>query len=113
MSRRLRSKLFKHRLTLAGAAILLVGAVAGGVSGERTRRDLVNGFVRNTEQVAAAFDRTELDQLSATPADLTSPVYGAVKARLIRCRGAQPDLRMVRLLRVEAATRRVFLLADS
>ncbi|MFI5356733.1 MAG: ATP-binding protein [Opitutales bacterium] len=113
MPRRLRTKYFKYRLVLGGAAILLAGSIAGGLSGERTRRDLLDAFVRDAERAAAAFDRGELDRLTATPADLTSPVYAAVKARLSRCRAADPDVRSVGLLRYQAETRRVVFLAVS
>ena len=103
----------RHGQLLVWTLVALAGAAAGGRQAARTRSALVSAVLRDAVRDAAAFQTDEMKALTGTPADLASPVYLSLKARLAGLRQADPRVRSVCIFRFLPATGRTFLLADS
>ncbi len=86
---------------------LLGGQLAMVSENETIRADMI----RHAEQGAAIFSVEELSGLQGDRTDLKNPLYGEVKSRLSRYRGADPDVRLVTIFRANADE--VIILADS
>ena len=99
--------------TALGALIFLAGAAAGIWNYELARVDNLGGLMANAARCAVAFDAAELRQLAGTKADIGSPAYATVKARLRRLYAAYPELRYIYLFRFVPAAGQVVYLADS
>ena len=113
MASRHRARLYRYRLPLAGAVILVLGLLAGRWGWNQERDKAVAALLQRAESATAAFTSAETVQLSGTAADLDSPVYAAVKQRLQRIRLADPDVRFLYLFRFQPESGRVIFLADS
>jgi len=98
---------------LIWALIALAGGVAGWFGMVRERDRAVRGLLDETRRCALAFSVEEIRPLTGSSADLANPAYLTVKTRLSRLRQVDPEVRVIRLLRREAGSRRVILLADS
>lgn len=87
--------------------------VAGWWGGQRRQAAILSALQDEARHSAVAFSDEDLAGLSATPADLTTPAYRRVKARLLRLRHVIPGVRFVYLFRTTGEPGRVVFLADS
>ena len=107
---------FLHRRTFLGsitAIIFMVGIAAGFWRYFETRDAARESLLIKVRRSAAAFDGTELRQLSGSPTDIGTPPYQQVKTRLRRLRQVESTVREVAILRHDAAGGRFIYLADS
>jgi PAS domain S-box-containing protein len=98
---------------MAATAILRVGLMAGRWGRVQTERDLHGELMCAALRCAAAFDVGELRALTATSADLETPGYLQVKARLKRFRQVDALVRFAYIFRVTPTAGAVVFLADS
>ena len=70
-------------------------------------------LIAETAKCALAFDAEEVCMLTGTRADLQSPVYARIKARLMRLRATQPAARFLYILRCAPLSGHPVLLVDS
>ncbi len=103
----------KLKIVVALAAIFAVGVVVGALNYRTQRVHLSRDLVHEAELAAVAFEDAPLRTLTASRADLASPDYRAVKARLQRLKAADPGVRYVYLFREMPDPDRVVFLADS
>jgi len=92
-------RLTKLSNSLAAAAIVLGGLAAGAGGYRQTQDGMLERVALGAARSAVAFDRSDLAGLTATRADVASPVYAAVHARLQRLLEADPLVHSVCLIR--------------
>ena len=103
----------RHSKTTAlGVAIFVIGTIAGVINYRLHWLHASNDLMHEAAAAAAAFDASELRQLSASHADEGTPVYQGLKARLKKLHFADPNIRYIYIFRAEA-TKPVVFLADS
>lgn len=107
--------LFQRKPVLAavGAAILIAGAVVGAWRYAVERDDMLADLMIEARRCAVAFEPAELRSLAGTKADVGTPVYAAVKARLMRLREVEDAVHYVYLFRYLPAEKKVVYLGDS
>jgi PAS domain-containing protein len=103
----------RHAVSLVWVLIALAGAGMGWRQAGREQATLEEALRNGVASAAAAFQADEMNALTGTPADLASPVYLALKARLARLQQADPRVRSICIVRVVPGTGRAVLLADS
>jgi PAS domain S-box-containing protein len=99
-----------------GAVWLLIVAAAAGIGWWRAgqqRATMLQQWIDRAERCAVAFQTADVELLTATRADLSSPAYAAVKDRLRRLRAIGSGVRFVYLFRSTDTPGRVVFLADS
>ena len=94
-------------------AILCAGLLAGRWGYVQTHDELLNDLKLDAQRAAAAVGESDTAQLSGSDADLGSPAYIALKARLTRYRGADVRVRFVYVFRTLPDSKKVIFLADS
>ncbi|MBC7369615.1 MAG: response regulator [Undibacterium sp.] len=106
------SHLSKPRIIAAGFFLGLLGLAAGyrGYVNEGDR--ILAELTDDAKRCAAAFEPGELGALEGTKADVGTPVYDRVKARLRRLHDVNPAVRFVYIFRTRPAGKVIFL-ADS
>ena len=107
------ARIFRHRLLLMSCAILCAGLLAGRWGYAQTHDELLNDLKLDAQRAAAAVGESDTAQLSGSDADLGSPAYIALKARLTRYRGADVRVRFVYVFRTLPDSKKVIFLADS
>ncbi len=103
----------RSSLAFSAAVIFVAGSVAGYWRFRQTRVELLAELATNAERCTVAFDSAELNRLSGTRTDLNSPIYAAVKDRLMRLRAVEPSVRFVYIFRRLPDASTVSFLADS
>ena len=101
------------RLAFAWTLIAALAVGAGYFTASRHREQLLQRIVMDATRCAVAFHTDDVAQLTATRADLGTPAYTAVKARLMELRGIDPAVRFLYLFRSTAQPGDVIFLADS
>ena len=106
------SHLSKSRIIAAGFLIGVLGVAAGyrGYVDEGDR--ILAGLTDDAKRSAAAFEPGELGRLAGTRADVGTPAYEHVKARLRRLHDVNPAVRFVYIFRTRPQGKVIFL-ADS
>ncbi len=100
-------------LILTVAVIFLAGTGAGFWRYGRAREAMRSALIIKVRRSAAAFEASEMRQLSADPAGTNALVHAEVKARLLRLHDVEPGVRRVYIFRILPAAGQVQLLADS
>jgi PAS domain S-box-containing protein len=106
-------RLSKPIIAAVWAGIFGVGAVAGWMGYRNAREQLLDGLVDDTKRCAVVFEPGDLQRLTGTRADAATPVYAAVKRKLIALQAVNPQVRAVFVVRFVPETERVIYLADS
>lgn len=109
----MRSRLSQYRIPLLTGGIVLAGLFAGRWGYVQERSHLLASLVHDAERVVAIIDNEDVARLTGTEDDTQSPVYAAVKSRLMRYRATDKAIRFVYIFRVMPVTREVVFLADS
>ena len=107
---------FKSRSTthtIAGGLILGLGLAWGWLGGHGAQQALLAAHEALAARYASAFTPEEVRGLAGSPADLPTERYRAAKERLARLAAADPDVRLVFLLRRDRQTGKAVFLADS
>lgn len=94
-------------------AVAAVTAVAGWFGYGREEERMTASLLNNAALSAVAIEQTELARLTGTRADLGTPPYAAVKARLQKLSAVDPRVRFVYIFRAGPAPGTVIYLADS
>lgn len=92
---------------------MLAGLLAGRWGYVQERSRLLKALVHDAERVATILDKEDLEQLTAKPEDANTPVYAAMKARLMRYRRTDPAIRFVYIFRTLPEPGQVVFLVDS
>lgn len=103
----------KTPLVVTTTLIFISGVVAGIWRYHQTEQQVLASLVVDAQRCAIAFDRADLESLTGTAADRTSPAYQRAKDRLTRLARIEPEARIVELLRVSDDGRSLRLLVDS
>ena len=107
------ARLYKHQVLLVLLGVLLAGLAAGRWGYGVKRDEILTELKRSAELSAAAFEAGELQGLTGTPADETTPTYAAIKRRLMRFHLVDPRVRFAYIFREQPQAKRVIFLADS
>ena len=83
----------KLKIVAAWTGIALAGVAAGIWSYRGLEVRMLARLIDDAERSAVAFDAAELRNLSGTHADLTTPAYATVKARLRKLVAVDPSVR--------------------
>lgn len=107
----LKSRTTTH--TLAGGLILGLGLAWGWLGGHRAQQALLAAHEALAARYASAFTPEEVRRLAGSRADLGTEDYRSVKERLARLAAADPNVRLVFLLRGGGPAAPTQFLADS
>lgn len=93
--------------------IVLAGALTGWWSRDRLRDRRLGELEADARRCALAFQPAEVRSLAGERSDERTPVFAAVKQRLVDLRAVHPNVRFVSLFRYLPERGRVVYLADS
>ena len=108
-SRRLRKLKDRSLFTV----IIVAGFVAGYLGYQQQREAMQELVLDSSRHSAVAFQSSELQALTGTRADLTTPAYAAVTERLRRFQETDPKIRGLRIFRFQPAADNTVVLADA
>lgn len=100
-------------LIAAWITVFGLGLAVAGALYPRVRAQRIEVLMLNAQRCAVAFSDGLVNQLTGTAADLQSPAYQEIKARLARLRELDKRIRFVYLMRRSGSSGEVVFLADS
>ncbi len=92
------SKLFTWYYGTIIAIVLLVGTSASFYTYHRVSTNTQDALLKNAASVAAAFNSTDIANLSGSEDDLANPTYAILKEKLEKIRSANDQVRFVYFL---------------
>jgi len=107
------AQLSKRKIAVIWTLILLAGSLAGALAGWSARQRLTAQLLDQARRTASVISADELRGLTVTRADLATPAYALLKEHLGRLETVNPAARLLSVLRVVPATRKVIFVADS
>lgn len=105
--------LSKSKIAAGWVLIALVGVVAGGFGYRSEESRKTAELIDAAKRCAVVFDGPELRKLAGARADGQSPLYAAMKRRLIDLQAVNPRVRFVYVFRSRPETGQVSYLGDS
>jgi PAS domain S-box-containing protein len=106
-------QLTKLKTAAVTAAIFVLGLAAGAVNFRLQQRHLAGNLRHDVATASVAFDRVQTRLLAGARADLSSPAYATVKARLQKLKAVDPRVRACYLLRADSVSGKMIFLAHS
>src|SRR5215217_4887853 len=103
----------KFKTAAIGLAIFLAGGTVGWFAYQAKRSEMIQDLLTDTKRFAVALDISNLRQLSGTRADIPTPPYSKMKARLQDLAASDPDVRVIRVYRFVPETGMIVHLGDS
>jgi PAS domain S-box-containing protein len=101
------------RIAAAWVAIFITGVVVGWIAQRSRRAEMITALIDDAKRAAIVFGPVQMQRLTGTQADVSTPVHVTVKDRLRRLRLVHERIRDVSLVRFLPATGRVTVLANS